>query len=84
MGDVLDARHGLPVQFSARWKDSPANAELALIADGEPQFALSASGEGSHNWEMPAGEAHWCLLTLRTASGEILALTNPIFLDGRS
>ena len=84
MGDVLDARHGMPVQFSARWKDSPANAELALIANGEPQFALSASGEGSHSWEMPAGEAHWCLLTLRAASGEILALTNPIFLDGRS
>jgi hypothetical protein len=84
MGDVLDARSGQPAKFAARWEDSPANAELALIADGEPEFTLSASGEGSHAWEIPAGEAHWCLLTLRTASGEILALTNPIFLDGRS
>jgi hypothetical protein len=83
MGDVLDASPGQRVHITARWDGCPAGAELCLVADGKPIATLTASHGDTHTWELRGGETRWCLLTLRGGDGQMLALSNPIFLDGR-
>ncbi len=83
MGDVLEVSREQSVPVTARWEDCPADSEVCLIADGKPVSTLPAGGYGARRWDIPPREARWCLLTVRDASGQMLALTNPIFLDGR-
>jgi hypothetical protein len=83
MGDVLDAAENEPVQASANWAKCPEGARLALIVDGVTQETLAVQPSGSRAWQLLGARAHWCLVTLRDERGQMLALTNPIFLDGR-
>lgn len=80
MGDVLDVPRGQSVQVTASWGGCPEEAEVCLVVDGLPRFAMPAGNEGTQTWSLQGGEARWCLLTLRAADGLMLALTNPIFL----
>ena len=73
----------MPIQVIARWSNCPARAQLALIVDGAPFETQQITDSGSHAWELRGGQDHWCLVTLRDEHGEMLALTNPIFFDGR-
>lgn len=82
MGDVLNGC-AASVQLSARWRDVVGRAELSLIVDAQPHERLSIGASGSQTWTLEQDQAHWCLLTLRDSSGNMLALTNPIYLDGR-
>jgi hypothetical protein len=83
MGDALNVPPDAPVQVTARWSGGPAGVELSLIVNGRVQGRLAAGGAGEKTWDLEAGAARWCLLTLRDADGMMLALTNPIYLDGR-
>jgi hypothetical protein len=82
MGDVLDAGSG-PITLDIRWQDCPSGARLELIVDGSAFKNLAVSGEGSIAWIVEGGSAHWVLATLSIAGGKMLAITNPIFFDGR-
>ena len=82
MGDSLKTDTH-PIHVSVRWDGCPANAQLEWIVDGEARECFSAQPDGTHTWELKDGNAHWSLVTLRDAQGRMLALTNPIYLDGR-
>jgi hypothetical protein len=83
MGDVLQVGRGAKVELAAGWEGAPAGTSLELITDGRSGSARQVSPAGSQTWELEGGEAKWCLVTLREADGRMLALSNPIYMDGR-
>lgn len=83
MGDSLLAQTGSVIQWVARWRQSPTDARVELIVDGVVVGERTAGSEGTHVWGWTTPGARWGLLSLRAADGTMLALTNPIFLDGR-
>lgn len=83
MGDALDVTDGTPIHVTVEWADCPAGAQLGLIVDGDVRESQTISGEGSRSWDISGGQVKWCLVTLRDEKGAMLALTNPIFFDGR-
>jgi hypothetical protein len=83
MGEVMQACPGSPIQLSAVWENTPEGAVLELVVDGEPQGPEGVPSRGYCTWDLDEGYGHWALATLRAADGRILALTNPVFWDGR-
>ena len=69
---------------TANWKIRPSNAMLEFIVDGNLWEKKKVKGEGSNSWILSGSkDPHWCHVLLRKKDREVLALTNPIFLDGR-
>ncbi len=81
---ALDVEGDTTIYLTARWDGCPPESRLEWIVDGQPRERLSLEGQGAKTWTLPGGSAHWSLITLREAGGRMLALTNPIFFDGRS
>jgi hypothetical protein len=84
MGDVLKVAGDTPIGLTFHCQDNPPGAQLDFIVDGGSKERLPALAGETHTFELKGGQAHWCLLTLRASSGEMLALTNPIYFDGRA
>lgn len=82
MGDVVNAARGAPIMIQAEWDESADESELSLIVDGTPHESVQVGPNGSHAWQLVAGQANWCLLTLRAPDRRMLALTNPIYFVG--
>lgn len=80
-GDSCRAQAGETIHLSAEWEHYPPGSRLDLVVDGEQRETIT--GGSSASWELPGGQAGWALLTLRHPDGEMLALTNPIYFDGR-
>jgi hypothetical protein len=58
---------------------------LEFIVDGNLRDQKKVNDVGSSSWDLDGSEdPHWCHSILRERDGNILALTNPIFLDGRN
>jgi hypothetical protein len=83
MGDVLAAGAKDTIDLTVRWGGCPSGARLDFIVDGESLEALAPESEGTRTWHVNGCESHWGLVTLRDEMGKMLALTNPIFWDGR-
>jgi hypothetical protein len=83
MGDVLNVPRAVPIQLAVQWADCLDDAQLSLIVDGESRATIPVRASGQQTWELEGGRAHWCLLTLRARDRTMLALTNPIYFDGR-
>lgn len=84
IGDVLQPDEAAPIHLTARWADCPTGAVLEWIVDGQIRERLPIQNENSLRWALPGGSARWSLVTLRDPAGRMLALTNPIYFDGRS
>lgn len=84
MGDSIQSTAGQPILVKAKWSDCPSDAEVTLIVDGVSHASTPAQTNGSQTWTLNEAQAHWCLVTMRAADGRMLALTNAIYLDGRS
>ncbi len=71
-----------PVIFTLAWADCPVGAQIRVIANGKLLTERPAApGEGSHTWRMTPDDAHWVLAEIRGGDGQMLAVTNPIFLQ---
>jgi hypothetical protein len=66
--------------FAVTWDACPEDAHVRIIADGKLRDTWLASGPGDREWTMAPSEASWILVEVRTSDGEMLAVTNPIFL----
>ncbi len=76
-----DAAAG-PAEFALEWVACPPDARLRVIVDGKLLVERpAASDEGSHTWHMAAADGRWVLVEIRSRDGQMLALTNPIFLS---
>jgi hypothetical protein len=70
-----------PATLAARWQGCPPNAVLGLIANGRRLYAQRAGAAGEHRRPLAPADAEWVLAEVRAADGELLAITNPIFLE---
>ncbi|HEX7041431.1 MAG TPA: CehA/McbA family metallohydrolase [Trueperaceae bacterium] len=75
-GDTLPA-FGAGVE--ARWSGAGEGDRVRLVVDGAVVEEVPAGRDGSRAWQV--GErASWCTVELRDASGELHAVSNPIYL----
>jgi hypothetical protein len=77
MGDTIRQAATL----TSTWAACPADAKLRVIADGRLLIEQATGDQGTYQWSTTPAQAHWYVVEVRSASGEILAITNPIFLD---
>lgn len=83
MGDALRTSAGEALQIQAAWAGCPPGARVELVVDGEVYAQMEAGEQAEQDWTLTGGQAHWALITLRAENGDMLALTNPVYLDGR-
>lgn len=70
--------------LTASWDGVPESASLRLIAAGEPRETFPVDGAGRRTWSVAgSAAARWFVVELRAGDGAMLAVTNPIFFDGR-
>ncbi len=74
----------LPATFTASWARCPAGAQVRLIANGRLWEQRSVSEQGDYHWAITPEQAAWIVLELRDSAGDMLAVTNPIFLHPQS
>jgi hypothetical protein len=70
-----------PATFGVTWADCPAGAHVRLIANGRLLHQWLAGPQGSYEWAMRPDQANWVVVEIRAGNGEILAITNPIFMQ---
>ena len=83
VGEVLAETANLSLQIS--WEEVPPGATLQIICgsqDGTKTLQEAhISGQGTLDRHLSdAPQQGWAMLTLRCAQGEMLAITNPVFL----
>lgn len=83
MGDVLNRAPNERIQLTACWDACPVGTQLELIMDGEVKECFPVQPSATRTWEIQNDQTHWGLITLRNPQGKMLALTNPIYWDGR-
>ena len=76
MGDLVS---GEATRARIAWEGCDGSERLRIIVNGEISEELSVSEHGQHEWAL-ASSARWCVVEIRRADGEMVALTNPIFL----
>jgi hypothetical protein len=77
MGETLAARSA---DISLRWRLCPAAAVVRLVGEGGVLAVREAAAEGADRWR--GLEARWLVAELRDPSGQLLAVTNPVYLEG--
>lgn len=75
MGDEVDQ----PVTLTIAWRDCPPGAEARLLANGRLWTVWPCASAGEQQLPVTPALADWYVVEVRTANGELLALTNPIF-----
>ena len=73
-----------PVTFAFTWTNSPANVQIRLIANGRLLDQWMAGAHGEYQWSMTPDQADWVVVEMRSGNGELLAITNPIFMRQNS
>lgn len=76
MGDLVA---GEAVRAKISWEGCNGSERLRVIVNGDITEELSITERGQHEWTL-GSPARWCVVEIRRADGEIVALTNPIFL----
>ena len=80
IGDTVEQPAQGAATFTTRWADCPADAQIRLIANGRLLHRWRAGVQGEYVWSMSSAEADWLVVEVRGSGGEMLAVTNPIFL----
>jgi hypothetical protein len=75
VGDTISQ----PVALTLRWSACPDDAQVHVIANGRRWIGWAASGQGERTWPVSSAQAAWCVAEVRSADGDLLAITNPIF-----
>ncbi len=70
--------------FTVVWANCPADAQLRLIANGRLLHQGAVAQQGQYKWSMTPDQAEWVVVEIRGTKGEMLAITNPIFLQQMS
>ncbi|MGC8781848.1 MAG: CehA/McbA family metallohydrolase, partial [Anaerolineae bacterium] len=69
-----------PAEFILTWAACPPDARVRVIVDGKLLVERPAApGAGMHAWRMAPADGHWVLVEIRSREGQMLAITNPIF-----
>lgn len=76
IGDTVNQ----PATFVARWANAEPNAQLRVMANGRLLHQVAAADQGEFVWELRPDMADWLMIELRDGNGNMLAITNPIYL----
>lgn len=86
MGDALDAKRGEAIHLSVHVANV-AGGQLELIQDGQPlpskefmKRTIHDNGTNSYDWTCD-GARHWLRVAVRTPSGKLVLIGNPIFMN---
>jgi len=80
-GDSCRAPDRGTISISAGWENCPSGSSLELVVNGEKRATVSEGNSAS--WKLPGGQTDWALVTLRAPDEAMLAISNPIYFDGR-
>lgn len=86
MGGDLRSRTGEDESFEAHVAGC-AGGTVSLIADGRekaelPGHSIIGDGEQSFTWQLKSdGQRHWFLAEVRSSSGQVLLLGNPVYVN---
>lgn len=69
--------------IEARWSGTNASDTVRFIVDGVVSEQVDAGDAGARAWQLGAGEAGWCTVEVRDASGGLHAVSNPIYFGTR-
>ena len=79
---------GQNLSLAIGWRDVPQGASLTIITGGldqeDKEVTLSVEGAGHMDQaldDLPA--TSWIILTLRSSDGQMLAISNPVFVAGQ-
>jgi hypothetical protein len=75
MGDEIDE----PATLAVAWRDCPPGAEARLLANGRLWTTWPCAAPGEQQWPVTPELADWYVVEVRAATGELLALTNPLY-----
>lgn len=75
MGDTVT---GQQAQLNVQWSDCETGDQLRLIANGEVLKSISLDAAGSLDFEL-ASKPNWCSIEIRDSTGNLRALSNPLF-----
>jgi len=78
MGDTVPATDWM-VPITVRWADTPADAVIRLVVDGDVHADWRTGLQGEQTVDVVG--VRWVVAEMRDAQGCMLALTNPIYLD---
>jgi hypothetical protein len=76
MGDEVAGE----ASFSLHWADCASGALVRVMLNGRSFIERAADRQGGLDWRLSAREADWALVEVRAPGGEMLALTNPIYM----
>jgi hypothetical protein len=80
MGDAVDQ----PATVTTTWAGCPSDAQLRVIAQGRLLHQQPAGEQGRHHWSITPEQAAWYVVEVRSGQGELLAITNPLFMAGEA
>jgi hypothetical protein len=75
MGDTVTQAATVSVQ----WGRAPSGATLRVLANGQLLHQQVAGEAGRFTYDMTPGDADWLIAEVRSESGVLLAITNPLF-----
>jgi hypothetical protein len=81
-GMIGDLVGGQSVQVSLVWENAADGDHLRWIVNGAVVEEVPIAAAGKRDWTLDSREARWCVVEIRSANGEMHAVTNPIFLGG--
>jgi hypothetical protein len=70
---------GEDIRFTLIWENCRPGDQLFIQINGTVVEQLTSMTEGSHSWKMSGDQRGWCVVELRSAEGQMRAITNPIF-----
>jgi hypothetical protein len=82
-GDSCQVRAGEKITATAQWENCPPGSRVTLLVDGRINSVMKAADSSSSTWSLSGGDTAWAQICLRTAEGTMLAMSNPIYFDGR-
>lgn len=84
MGDAMTVPAGQSVRFTVT-ASAPDGARAEIVVDGkpwQPKADLAVHGKFSQSFDWPSdGKRHWIRANVRGASGELLLVGNPIYVN---
>lgn len=69
-----------PISLAVAWDDCPADAQMRVMANGRLMNQQPAGVRGQYAWDMRPEQADWVTVEIRGGNGDMLAVSNPIFL----
>ncbi len=78
MGDALPNEL---ITLTIRWRDVPNGAKLRHVVDGNIVSKETIDSNGEFTWGAVAGAFRWRVVEIRDVNGDLLAVTNPIYVE---